>query len=83
MRLWQDGLTAMLAAVGLATILWMIVSLFLRKNRPRTIQWMAAKPTAASMALSPSCQSRMCIHLSPSYAPAGQRVRGPYREMTP
>ena len=33
MRLWQDGLIAMLAAVGLATILWMIVSLFLRKRR--------------------------------------------------
>ena len=33
MRLWQDGLIAMLAAVGLATILWMIVGLFLRKRR--------------------------------------------------
>ena len=32
MRLLQDGLVAMLAAVGLATILWMIVSLFLRKK---------------------------------------------------
>ena len=33
MRLWQDGLTAMLAAVGLATILWMVVGLFLRRKR--------------------------------------------------
>ena len=33
MRLLQDGLVAMLAAVGLATILWMIVSLFLRNRR--------------------------------------------------
>ena len=33
MRLLQDGLVAMLAAVGLATILWMIVGLFLRSRR--------------------------------------------------
>lgn len=33
MRLLQDGLVAMLAAVGLATILWMVVSLFLRSKR--------------------------------------------------
>ena len=33
MRLLQDGLVAMLAAVGLATILWMIVGLFLRNRR--------------------------------------------------
>ena len=34
MRLLQDGLVAMLAAVGLAAILWMVASLFLR-NRHR------------------------------------------------
>ena len=33
MRLLQDGLVAMLAAVGLATILWMVASLFLRNRR--------------------------------------------------
>lgn len=33
MRLLQDGLVAMLAAVGLATLLWMFVGLFLRNRR--------------------------------------------------
>ena len=33
MRLLQDGLVAMLAAVGLATILWMVASLFIRNRR--------------------------------------------------
>ena len=33
MRLWQDGLIAMLAAVGLAAILWMVLGLFFRRRR--------------------------------------------------
>ena len=33
MRLLQDGLVAMLAAIGLATLLWLVVSVFLRLRR--------------------------------------------------
>ena len=45
MRLLQDGLVAMLAAVGLATILWMVASLFLR-NRRRLFSHVAAEVQA-------------------------------------
>ena len=37
MKLLQDGVIAMLAAVGLATLLWLAVSLFLRLGRRTTI----------------------------------------------
>ncbi len=33
MRLLQDGVIAMLAAIGLATILWVLVSIFLRARK--------------------------------------------------
>ena len=33
MRLLQDGLVAMLAAIGLATLLWLIVSIFIRMKK--------------------------------------------------
>ena len=36
MHLWQDGLLALLAAIGLASLLWLVVrSLFFSRPRPR------------------------------------------------
>ena len=51
MRLLQDGLVAMLAAVGLATLLWMIVSLFLRNRRQLFSRVTAVVPAARITAL--------------------------------
>ena len=34
MRLLQDGVIAMLAAIGLSTILWAVITLFYRRKKP-------------------------------------------------
>lgn len=44
MRLLQDGLVAMLAAIGLATLLWLAVSVFLRIRRETLHQVVALVP---------------------------------------
>ena len=44
MRLWQDGLIAMLAAIGLTTLIWLAVSLALRLRRPMPRRCLALIP---------------------------------------
>lgn len=44
MRLWQDGLIAMLAAIGLTTLIWLAVSLVLRLRRPIPRRCLALVP---------------------------------------
>ena len=44
MKLLQDGIIAMLSAVGLATLLWLVVSAFLRFRREMLCQVVALVP---------------------------------------
>ena len=48
MKLLQDGIVAMLAAVGLATLLWLAASLFLRFRREALCQVAAMVPARGS-----------------------------------
>ena len=63
MQLLQDGVIALLAAIGLTALLWSLAGWIFRprgrKIHPARLHSSAVSPMAASSAITPSCSSCM------------------------